>query len=167
MINGERILREKYPDLEEEQYQPAGIDLTLNKVQRVGSFGKPYGLFKDGKELPQLVDVSPKEIKYRGEDIEVFYLNPRTTYIAVTNEMVNIAEDSAQIYLPRSSLLRANIDVRTALGDPAFNGHLSFLIINYNSFPFALEKNVRFAQLVDLKVDGIMSKYDGDYNESD
>ena len=32
MINGEEILKARYPDLNEDQYQPAGIDLTLGNL---------------------------------------------------------------------------------------------------------------------------------------
>ena len=80
---------------------------------------------------------------------------------------MEIEKDSAQLYLPRSSLLRSGVDVRTALGDPGFHGHLSFMIINYNDFSFMLEKDVRFAQAVDITVFGIMHRYAGDYNEDD
>ena len=32
MIIGKEQLKQLYPDLEKEQYQPAGIDLTVGKV---------------------------------------------------------------------------------------------------------------------------------------
>ena len=103
------------------------------------------------------------------DTIELYPMNdifvPGEVYIAKTNEKIEIDEHSAQFYLPRSSLLRAGISVPTALGDPGFNGHLSFLIINHSSVPFMLEKGVRFAQLVDFTCAGIKNKYDGDYNE--
>ena len=35
MITGERVLRQIYPNLDEEQYQPIGIDLTLDKVSEL------------------------------------------------------------------------------------------------------------------------------------
>ena len=68
--------------------------------------------------------------------------------------------------MPRSSLLRAGIDVRTAFGDPGFNGHLSFLLINHTDEIFVIEKGVRFAQMVNINTSDVDDGYDGDYNEN-
>ena len=96
---------------------------------------------------------------------EVFRLKPHEVYIGVTSEKIKISKNAGQFYLPRSSLLRAGVDVRTAFGDPGFNGHLSFLLINHTDDLFVLEKGVRFAQLVDITANNVDEEYDGDYNE--
>ena len=57
------------------------------------------------------------------------------------------------------------MDVRTDFGDPGFYGHLSFLLINHNTVPFFIKKGERFAQLIDIGVNGADNEYDGDYNE--
>lgn len=166
MINGEENLRIMYPDLDEDQYQPAGVDLTLGKVSEFKyNEGTTYGLLKSAKVLPDLVDMSTKTMQVGGMLVDVFVLQPHTTYIGTTAEIINIDENSGQFYLPRSSLLRASIDVRTAFGDPGFYGHLSFLLVNYTDEIFVLEKGVRFSQLVDIGVIGTGEAYDGDYNE--
>ena len=52
MINGEGNLRRQYPDLDEKQYQPAGIDLTLGKVSEFQyNQGTTYGLLKEINDL--------------------------------------------------------------------------------------------------------------------
>ena len=52
MINGEGNLRRQYPDLDEKQYQPAGIDLTLGKVSEFQyNQGTTYGLLKNAKNV--------------------------------------------------------------------------------------------------------------------
>ena len=166
MINGESILRRNYPDLDEKQYQPAGIDLTLGKVSEFKyNKGTTYGLLKNAKVLPELVEMETKNMQVGGMLVDVFVLQPHTTYIGTTAEFVEINDDSGQFYLPRSSLLRASIDVRTAFGDPGFHGHLSFLLVNYTDELFVLEKGVRFSQLVDMNVIAPLNEYDGDYNE--
>ena len=166
MINGEGNLRRQYPDLDEKQYQPAGIDLTLDKVSILKhNNGTTYGLLKDVKVLPEQEELEIDAVQVGGMLKSVYTLTPHIPYIATTKEKVKINENSGQFYLPRSSLLRAGVDVRTAFGDPGFNGHLSFLLINWTTSPFVIEKGTRFAQLVDINVVAPLNEYDGDYNE--
>ncbi len=166
MINGEIILRKVYDNLDEKQYQPAGIDLTLDSLQElVNGNLHLYGLFEGIKILPEQKKIDTTTIQIKGSLRKVYTLEPHIPYIATTKEKINIGDSSAQFYLPRSSLLRAGVDVRTALGDPGFNGHLSFLLINHNTVPFFIKKGERFAQLIDIGVNGADNEYDGDYNE--
>lgn len=166
MITGEKYLRQLYPNLDEKQYQPAGIDLTLEEMY---SFkhdqGTIYGLLKDAKVLPEQIKCQTSNIQVAGMLKTVFRLKPHTAYIGVTSEKIKISKNAGQFYLPRSSLLRAGIDVRTAFGDPGFNGHLSFLIINHTDDLFVIEKGARFAQLVDISANNVETEYDGDYQE--
>lgn len=166
MINGELILRNKYPDLDEAQYQPNGIDLTLDKVAVLKyNEGTIYGLLKDAKILPEQEDLETKSVMVAGMIKNVFVLEPNSHYIATTKEKIKISEDAGQIYFPRSSALRGAIDVRTAWGDAGFHGHLSFLLVNNTDYQFVLEKGVRFAQLVDIQAEGVTNEYNGDYTE--
>ncbi len=166
MINGEIILRKVYDNLDEKQYQPAGIDLTLDSLQElVDGNLHLHGLFEGIKILPEQKKINTTTIQIKGSLRKVYTLEPHIPYIATTKEKINIGDSSAQFYLPRSSLLRAGVDVRTALGDPGFNGHLSFLVINHRDTPFMIEKGVRFAQLVDMQCINVENLYDGDYNE--
>ena len=166
MITGEKTLRQIYPTLEDNQYQPAGIDLTIDKLARLEhDDGMIYGLLKNAKVLPKQVELKLSNIQVGGMLKSVFVLDPHTSYIATTKEKIKISKNAGQFYFPRSSLLRAGIDVRTAFGDPGFHGHLSFLIINHSDVPFFIKKGERFAQMITEKVDGVMEGYDGDYNE--
>ena len=166
MINGEKQLRLIYPDLDENQYQPAGIDLTLGKCFYLKfNQGVQYGLLKDAKVLPEQKEMPSEEVVISGMKRKCYQIPPYDYVIAQTQEKIKIQSDSGQFYLPRSSLLRAGIDVRTAFGDPGFNGHLSFLLVNHSGRRFYLEEGVRFAQLVDMKVIAPGDEYDGDYNE--
>ena len=166
MITGHKTLKELYPRLDEKQYQPAGIDLTLNKVAELKhNDGTMYGLLKDAKVLPQQEELKTSNIQVGGMFKSVFCLHPNVPYIGTTTEKIKISKNAGQFYLPRSSLLRAGIDVRTAFGDPGFYGHLSFLLINHTDELFVIEKGARFAQLVDMSANNVESEYDGDYSE--
>ena len=166
MITGEKYLRQLYPNLDENQYQPAGIDLTLNELYSFKhNDGTIYGLLKDAKVLPEQIKCQTSNIQVGGMLKTVFRLKPHTAYVGVTTEQIKISKNAGQFYLPRSSLLRAGIDVRTAFGDPGFFGHLSFMIINHTDDMFVIEKGARFAQLVDISANNVESEYDGDYQE--
>lgn len=167
MINGEEYLRQKYPDLDENQYQPSGIDLKLGELKEFNNTQNYYGIYDGIKDLPEQKNCETVKIENVNTDGEVtgYFLEPNIPYIAVTEEKINISLTSGQLYLPRSSLLRAGVDVRTAYGDNGFNGHLSFLIINHNDTPFFLEKGERFAQLIDIQITDTKKGYNGDYQE--
>ena len=79
----------------------------------------------------------------------------------------SVNHNNAQFYLPRSTLLRAGVNVYTALGDLGYNGHLSFLVINHGYKPFFIQVGERFAQLVDFEVKGGSESYMGDYQEEE
>ena len=166
MINGEANLRRQYPDLDEKQYQPAGIDLTLDKVSILKhNNGTTYGLLQDVKVLPEQEELEIDAVQVGGMLKSVYTLTPHIPYIATTKEKIKINENSGQFYLPRSSLLRAGIDVRTAFGDSGFFGKLNFLLINHTDEDFVIEKNTRFVQLIDMQVKGVINEYNGDYQE--
>ena len=166
MILGEKALRKLYPNLDEEQYQPAGIDLKLGNVKIFDNQKQVYGIVDGTKQLPEQKDMEESAVKIGATKLEVgFALEPHKAYIAVVKNQVKIPLDIVQLYFPRSSLLRAGVDVRTAVGDPGFSGHLSFLIINHNDAPFFIKKDERFAQMICIKVDETTGGYDGDYNE--
>lgn len=161
MINGIDFLKKMYSQFDDKCYQPDGIDLRLGKVYRIDyKTGELYGISEDAKFLPPHVEVEPDVCKYGVG----WLLEPKVPYILQVDRPIHIKENSAQFYLPRSSLLRSGMNVVTALGDSDFNGVLSFLGINENVSPFFLEKGVRFAQLVDFDVRGA-GLYDGDYND--
>lgn len=165
MIIGEKKLRELYPNLDENQYQPAGIDLKLGKIMTLAN-SEVYGLVNGKKFLPEQKELEEDVIKLNDTQLEVGYLlQPHVPYIAVVDEPITIPKEYAQVYKPRSSCLRSAVTVSTAVGDPGFNGHLSFLVINHLDTPFFIKKGERFAQMVTYEVKGVVSEYDGDYNE--
>ena len=166
MILKEEELRELYPGLDDNQYQPGGIDLKLGNIKIFDDNETVYGIVGGTKQLPKQVDVEESAVKIGATKLEVgFMLEPHVPYIAIVQNKVKIPLDILQLYFPRSSLLRAGVDVRTAVGDPGFNGHLSFLIINHNDTPFFIKKGERFAQMVCMRLDGVTNAYNGDYNE--
>lgn len=166
MIIGEKELRKLYPELDDDQYQPGGIDLKLDNVKIFSGNENVYGIADGAKQLPKQKSIEESAVKIGARKLKVgFMLEPHKPYIAVVQGKMKIPLDVLQLYFPRSSLLRAGIDVRTAVGDPGFSGHLSFLIINHSDTPFFIKKGERFVQMVCIKLNEETSGYDGDYNE--
>lgn len=162
MINGIEFLKKMYPYFDDKCFQPDGIDLRLGKVLQIDfRYGELYGISEEGKYLPPHVEIEPDVYQYGVG----WKLEPKTPYILQVDRPIHIHKNSAQFYLPRSSLLRGGVNVITALGDSDFNGFLSFLCVNEADSYFFLEKGVRFAQLIDFNVRGA-GVYDGDYNSN-
>ena len=93
MITGKKNLKQLYPDLNEKQYQPAGIDLTLGEVYALEhNNGTIYGLLKDAKVLPKQVKCQTANIQVGGMLKTVFKLKPGVPYIGVTSEKIKISK---------------------------------------------------------------------------
>lgn len=166
MINGIDYLKKMYSDRDEKDYQPSGLDLRLGKVFALDQNDDFYGLIDGQKYLPKQDYIRPTLFKCRKDDyVAGWFLQPGVPYICQVRNQIKIGENNAQFYLPRSSLLRAGVNVYTALGDLGYNGHLSFLVINHGAKPFFIGEGERFAQLIDFEVRGGSESYDGDYQE--
>ena len=160
MINGYEILKKRYPDVDEESRTPNGIDLRLGRVFELSDDDQVYGIYEDKKMIPDHCEIFPEKI---GRGKEGWILIPQRPYILEVADPIKIDENSAQLYRPRSTLLRSGVNLCTAVGDAGYNGKLAFLCINHSSRPFKMEKGVRFAQLIDFEVVGATIKYDGDF----
>lgn len=163
MINGYDILKKKYDEFDEDQRQPNGIDLRLGKVYRFGGEGYLYGLLNDSKNVPPHIEEDVTDIETHNGIVKGWILQPCTPYILEVDSKIKISDDCAQMYYPRSTLLRCACTLHTAVGDAGYNGKLAFLFINHSKNPFVMEEGVRFAQLVDHQVDSVGKSYNGDY----
>ena len=170
MINGIDYLKKMYPNMDKKDYQPSGLDLRLGQVYEVEyEEDYLYGLYGGEKHIPKHIKIKEELVKFFDEESEKTYLGwsllPNKVYICEVQDRIQIGDNNAQFYLPRSTLLRAGINVYTALGDLGYDGHLSFLVVNHGDKPFFIEKGERFAQLIDFEVRGGSESYDGDYQE--
>ena len=167
MINGIDYLKKMYPNRDEKDYQPSGMDLRLGNVFYLKAERDDfYGLIDGKKYLPKHEPIKPILIEVGKDDyVAGWKLIPQQPYICEVQGEIKIGESNAQFYLPRSTLLRAGVNVYTALGDLGYNGHLSFLVINHGPRPFFIQAGERFAQLIDFEVKDSSSKYDGDYQD--
>ena len=135
-----------------EQRQPAGYDVTLSSVHSYPKSRFVLGLEKGENSK---LDVLPLiEGKY-------FDLEPGAYFVEL-NEITTIPDDAIGILLPRSTLLRNGLDIRTALFDPGYSGQPKVMLVCHRRA--RIERFARIGQLVIIKSDGEFgSKYSGRY----
>ena len=128
--------------IQELQFQPAGVDLTISKVF---SFKSPGVLdFDNSKRELSLA----KEIEFVNEKVFL----PQGAYKVRFNEIVSIPLDMMALFFPRSSLLRCGASLDGAVWDPGYEGRGESLLIIHNPHGLTLYKNARIAQLVFIKL---------------
>lgn len=130
--------------------QGAGVDLEIEKLFEIAS-GASLG--REKREPPELQEIKGK----------LFQLAPKKYYLCATKEKLNMPLDLIAFILPRSTLFRSGVSLRTAVVDPGYIGVLTLGIKNETGHEFTLEKNSRIAQIVFSKVYGKAENYSGKY----
>lgn len=136
------------------QVQPAGVDLTLDEVER---FRGRFQLRK--KVLGQASTVKVKSS--RG-----LYRLYKGAYKITFAETIEIPPQAVGLVFPRSSLLRSGLTVHTALWDPGYRGKGSVLLLVSNAHGAVIEKGARVAQLMIFSLSNIPEEtYHGRYQD--
>jgi deoxycytidine triphosphate deaminase len=134
-----------------EQKQPAGFDVTVSRVHSYPKTIFSLGIAK-GEHSP-LEDVPLVDGYFELSD---------GAYFVELNEITTIPKDAVGILLPRSTLLRNGLDLRTALFDPGYSGQPKVMLVCHR--PARLQRFARIGQLVILKSDReFSSQYAGQY----
>ncbi len=136
-----------------QQIQPAGIDLTVDQIERF--LGEGYlSIDNSDRKLPSTEQIIPDE---NG----VFYVPPGGYQIRY-NESVHVPLDAAGLVLPRSSLMRCGATIHSALWDPAYVGRgVGLMTVTH---PLRIQKNARIAQIIFISLnEGAESGYQGAY----
>lgn len=148
-----RLLQNEPPlleNFEEKNVQGAGVDLRVGGIYRM----------KSGAKLLAKDRVLPEVEKLEGE---VFRIAPGEYVLAETAEKINTPADMLALILPRTTLFRSGVSLRTGVVDPGYAGTLTFGLKNESDREFVLGKGARIAQMIFLRVDGGTKLYDGRY----
>ncbi len=138
--------------LDEEQVQPAGIDLRVDKIFE---FHEKGTISISSKQLPLTKEVLLEN--------GFWYLKPGA-YKVRFREIVKVPVDAVGFCHPRSSLLRMGVAVHCAVWDPGYMGRGEALLVVYNAHGVRIEKNARIAQLVFISLKHPPSRtYSGSY----
>jgi deoxycytidine triphosphate deaminase len=135
-----------------EQKQPAGFDVTVSNIHSFPQTRFTLGIEKGENSALTQVPISD----------DSFYDLAPGAYFVELNEITSIPSDAIGILLPRSTLLRNGLDVRTALFDPGYSGQPKVMLVCHR--PARIQRFSRIGQLIILKSDReFSSKYSGRY----
>ena len=164
VLDGRTIIDKKFvtlgdPDIinVDDQIQPNGVDLRLDKIYSVqGTVKVPYkGKVKHDLNIQE---VAPKE--------NWIQLKPSagTLYYVDFIEQVNVPGGWCATLITRSSLVRSGVDVMSGLWDSGFNGTLGACL--RIQAPIELEWGAKMCQILfhEAKFNGQL--YDGRYQGS-
>ena len=136
------------------QFQPAGVDVTLNKILKFSSHGQID--FDNSQRKISEVEELPFE--------DGWVTIPTGSYKVIFNEYVKIPQDAAALCFPRSSLLRSGITLECAVWDPGYEGRSEALLIVSNPHGAKLKKDAKIGQLVFVKLsESAKDSYEGVY----
>ena len=148
MFESGQFVADHIDDIDEEQIQPNGVDLTVSAVfeqvtpGRIGQNGKTVG---DRRE--------------RDPENGVYRLTPGG-YVVRYGERITIPANHVGFLYPRSSLLRNSCMLDTAVWDAGYEGRGEGLLEAH--YDLELERGARIAQLVLARADH-EATYDGSY----
>ncbi len=132
-----------------EQIQPAGYDVTLNRA-----YSYPKTAYTLGGENSLLQEIAP--------DREGFLALDQGAYLIELNEITTIPKDAIGILLPRSTLLRNGLDIRSALFDPGYSGQPKVMLVCHRAAK--IKRFSRVGQLILFRSNEEFSKqYAGKY----
>jgi deoxycytidine triphosphate deaminase len=134
-----------------EQAQPAGFDVTLSRVFS----------YSESKYTLAIQKTENSELGELDATGGYFELESRA-YLIELNEITTIPKDAIGILLPRSTLLRNGLDIRSALFDPGYSGQPKVMLVCHRRAK--IERFARVGQLILLRSDGEFAKqYSGRY----
>ena len=140
------------------QLQPNGIDLRLERVQRLTSRAH-LGAADAVREAATREDVDPD-----GEGWWDLHAGP---YVVTYRERVNLPTDLMALIRPRSSLLRSGVTLHGAVWDAGYSGRGEGLLSVLNQRGYRVQRGARVAQLVFFRLssrasEGYRGRYQGE-----
>lgn len=144
-----------------EQFQPAGIDLTVKSIE---IFDEP-GVIDFSNELRYIprctkLHFKPGEASNDGDHI---FLEPGVYRVQV-DPILEIPKDCVAFALPRSSLTRMGCSIQGAFWDSGYKGDAVFSLTVGNRLGVEMHRNARIAQIMFLRTSGNSdSCYEGTY----
>ena len=140
------------------QLQPNGIDLRIDRVQRLTSPGL-LGAAPNLREPAAREDVHP--------DADGWWDLHQGSYVIGYAEKVNLPVDLMAFARPRSTLLRSGVAIHTAVWDAGYSGRGEGLLSVLNPKGYRLQRGAAVLQLVFLRLgtaatEGYRGKYQGE-----
>lgn len=143
----------KIEPVEEEQIQPASVDLRLGR-----------SFLKINENLMEVMTMD-EEIEYQSIEREEIIIPPHSFLLASTCEYIELPENLTAFVEGRSSIGRMGLFIQNAgWVDPGFSGQITLELFNANRLPIKLVSGRRICQLVFSRMEGTASRtYNGKY----
>ena len=143
---------------QQSQLQPNGIDLRIDRVQRLTSPGL-LGAAPNVREPAAREDVQP--------DADGWWDLHAGSYVIGYAETVNLPPELMAFARPRSSLLRSGVAIHTAVWDAGYSGRGEGLLSVMNPKGYRLQRGAAVLQLVFLRLgvataEGYRGRYQGE-----
>ena len=137
------------------QLQPNGIDLRVERVQRLTSPGL-LGAAPQLREPAAREDVQP--------DADGWWDLHQGSYVIAYAEKVNLPPDLMAFARPRSTLLRSGVALESAVWDAGYSGRGEGLLSVLNPRGYRLQRGAAVLQLVFLRLTAATAEgYAGKY----
>jgi len=137
------------------QLQPNGVDLRLERVQRLTSRAH-LGAADTVREPAAREDVDA--------DADGWWDLHPGPYVITYRERVNLPNDLMALIRPRSSLLRSGVTLHGAVWDAGYSGRGEGLLSVLNQRGYRVQRGARIAQLVFFRLSSVTSEgYAGRY----
>jgi dUTP pyrophosphatase len=138
--------------------QPNGIDLRVDRVQRLTSPGL-LGEADNVREPAAREDVQA--------DKDGWWDLHRGAYVITYQEKVNLPTDIMALARPRSTLLRSGVAIHAAVWDAGYSGRGEGLLSVLNARGYRLQRGARVLQLVFFRLasptaEGYKGRYHGE-----
>ena len=152
MIKGYRNL--------DEQLQPNGFDLTVEKIEYFTTDGS---VWRQGKRLPLMKSLDDKGEWFGYDENDEQWRLPRGEYLITFNEEINLPKDIAAISMQRSTVMRCGAMTIVGSWDAGYNGKGCNLLIVANPEGFIIDKDARVVQMHFIPISGGNHCYNGNY----
>jgi deoxycytidine triphosphate deaminase len=142
-----------------ERENPEGcvFDLRLDKLFKLK--GEAFLGIKE-REAPNVEEVASYNPKKKTKHT----IKQGEYYLTKTIEKVNLPEDIAALFKPRTTLFRSGLILRTGFGNPGYKGPLFFGLYNAGGVPATIEMGARYVASYFVKVKGKpVHKYRGQW----
>lgn len=124
------------------------FDLRLDKVFSLK--GKAF-LGIDERQTPETIELASFDPAKKS----IFIFHPGEYFLVKTVEKINLPDNLAAIFKPRSTTFRCGLVLRSGIANPGFSGPLYFGLINEGNIPVEVEMGARFASVIFLQVKGV------------
>jgi dUTP pyrophosphatase len=136
----------------DDQLQPNGFDMTLQRVERYLDEGIVYTNSK--KKLPAMGEVTLQN--------NMWFIQ-QGVYLGYLNEEVKIPKGLCAIHTQRSTLARCGCFTPVGFWDSGYNGRGTVVLNVANKHGIVIEKNTKVVQMFFIPVFGDSFMYNGQY----